>query len=263
MHPRAEQLIRDLGSAAASGRRALCRSPPLGRVDVDLLPAGGRRVSRWHRVRSEEIWHFYEGSPLELLQLTPTGIRPRAHRARTGQRPRAAGSLRARRTTGRRRARGARLRSSDALSRRRSSSPILRCSRILRRLRRPSTETSPRRCAVRVAYEYETHTFRPHRCLPGSASPVSAPAGDEGNARRHQEFLAPGDDGRLRGSHHVGCDARDQEDGIRVGDQPARGAGAGRRHREASRGGRSRRPPLLPRAVQRRQARSRRRPISS
>ena len=30
-------------------------------------------LSRWHRVRSEEIWHFYEGSPLELLQLTPTG----------------------------------------------------------------------------------------------------------------------------------------------------------------------------------------------
>lgn len=30
-------------------------------------------MSRWHRVRSEEIWHFYEGSPLELLQLTPDG----------------------------------------------------------------------------------------------------------------------------------------------------------------------------------------------
>ena len=36
-----------------------------------LLAAG--EVSRWHRVRSEEIWHFYEGSPLELLQLTPQG----------------------------------------------------------------------------------------------------------------------------------------------------------------------------------------------
>jgi predicted cupin superfamily sugar epimerase len=31
-----------------------------------LLPA--EAVSRWHRVRSDEIWHFCEGAPLELLQ---------------------------------------------------------------------------------------------------------------------------------------------------------------------------------------------------
>jgi predicted cupin superfamily sugar epimerase len=24
-------------------------------------------VSRWHRVRSDEVWHLYEGGPLELL----------------------------------------------------------------------------------------------------------------------------------------------------------------------------------------------------
>ena len=36
-----------------------------------LLTAG--EVSRWHRVRAEEIWHFYEGSAVELLQLTPSG----------------------------------------------------------------------------------------------------------------------------------------------------------------------------------------------
>jgi uncharacterized protein len=29
-----------------------------------LLTRG--QISRWHRVRSEEVWHFYEGSPLEL-----------------------------------------------------------------------------------------------------------------------------------------------------------------------------------------------------
>jgi hypothetical protein len=29
-----------------------------------LLPAGA--VSRWHRVRSDEVWHFHEGAPLEL-----------------------------------------------------------------------------------------------------------------------------------------------------------------------------------------------------
>jgi predicted cupin superfamily sugar epimerase len=34
-----------------------------------LLPA--RAVSRWHRVRSDEVWHFCEGAPLELLQTEP------------------------------------------------------------------------------------------------------------------------------------------------------------------------------------------------
>lgn len=30
-----------------------------------LLAAG--EVSRWHRVASDEVWHFYEGEPLELF----------------------------------------------------------------------------------------------------------------------------------------------------------------------------------------------------
>jgi predicted cupin superfamily sugar epimerase len=33
-----------------------------------LLPEGA--FSRWHRVVSDEVWHFYEGAPLELLQLS-------------------------------------------------------------------------------------------------------------------------------------------------------------------------------------------------
>lgn len=33
-----------------------------------LLPAG--HVSRWHRVTSDEVWHVYEGGPLELLELS-------------------------------------------------------------------------------------------------------------------------------------------------------------------------------------------------
>lgn len=33
-----------------------------------LLPEGA--FSRWHRVMSDEVWHFYEGAPLELLQLS-------------------------------------------------------------------------------------------------------------------------------------------------------------------------------------------------
>jgi predicted cupin superfamily sugar epimerase len=30
-----------------------------------LLPGGS--VSRWHRVDADELWHYHEGSPLELL----------------------------------------------------------------------------------------------------------------------------------------------------------------------------------------------------
>jgi predicted cupin superfamily sugar epimerase len=35
-----------------------------------LLTAGA--VSRWHQVRSDEVWHLYEGGPLELLDLDLT-----------------------------------------------------------------------------------------------------------------------------------------------------------------------------------------------
>jgi predicted cupin superfamily sugar epimerase len=73
MHPRAAQLIRDLslqphpeGGHYAEVHRSAA-SPSI----YFLLAAG--ELSRWHRVGSEEIWHFYEGSPLELLQLTPAG----------------------------------------------------------------------------------------------------------------------------------------------------------------------------------------------
>jgi predicted cupin superfamily sugar epimerase len=38
-----------------------------------LLPAAA--VSRWHRVRSDEVWHHYEGAPLELLAVPPDSAR--------------------------------------------------------------------------------------------------------------------------------------------------------------------------------------------
>jgi predicted cupin superfamily sugar epimerase len=38
-----------------------------------LLSAGS--VSRWHRVRSDEIWHHYGGAPLELLLVPSDKIR--------------------------------------------------------------------------------------------------------------------------------------------------------------------------------------------
>jgi uncharacterized protein len=36
-----------------------------------LLPRGA--VSRWHRVQSDEVWHFYEGAPLDLWSASPEG----------------------------------------------------------------------------------------------------------------------------------------------------------------------------------------------
>jgi predicted cupin superfamily sugar epimerase len=35
-----------------------------------LLPEG--QASRWHRVQSDEVWHFYEGAPLDLWLVPPT-----------------------------------------------------------------------------------------------------------------------------------------------------------------------------------------------
>lgn len=34
-----------------------------------LLPDAA--VSRWHRVQSDEVWHFYEGAPLDLWMAPP------------------------------------------------------------------------------------------------------------------------------------------------------------------------------------------------
>ncbi|MDF1506088.1 cupin domain-containing protein [Roseisolibacter sp. H3M3-2] len=82
MHPRAAALIAtlDLRPHPEGGHyRELFRSD--ARVATDdgrgaraalttiyfLLAAGA--VSRWHRVASDEVWHLYEGGPLELLEL--------------------------------------------------------------------------------------------------------------------------------------------------------------------------------------------------
>lgn len=48
---------------------------------IYFLLASGER-SRWHRVTADEVWHFYEGDPLELFWLDPGGTR--CHRARLG-----------------------------------------------------------------------------------------------------------------------------------------------------------------------------------
>ena len=54
-----------------------------------LLPAGAQ--SRWHRVDSDEVWHFYEGDPLELLEIDARATTLAHHRLGpvddTAQRP--------------------------------------------------------------------------------------------------------------------------------------------------------------------------------
>ena len=53
-----------------------------------LLPAGV--VSHWHRVRSDEVWHFYEGAALDLWTATPEGNGVKVRRLgpyAQGQRP--------------------------------------------------------------------------------------------------------------------------------------------------------------------------------
>ena len=85
MHARAAELIEQLGlqpHPEGGFYREVFRSasrvtPADARGDRPalttiyyLLPAGA--VSRWHRVTSDEVWHLYEGGPLELLELDPT-----------------------------------------------------------------------------------------------------------------------------------------------------------------------------------------------
>ena len=79
MHPRAAHLIASLGLTPhpeggyfAEVHRSAFGVRPLDDRTIRaalttiyfLLPAG--EVSRWHRVRSDEVWHFYEGASLNL-----------------------------------------------------------------------------------------------------------------------------------------------------------------------------------------------------
>lgn len=80
LHPRAAQLIAALGLVphpegghfSEVFRSAACVRPLDERAErtalttIFFLLAAGE-VSRWHRVASDEVWHFYEGAPLELM----------------------------------------------------------------------------------------------------------------------------------------------------------------------------------------------------
>jgi predicted cupin superfamily sugar epimerase len=84
VHPRAAQLIETLGlqpHPEGGWFRQLFKS----QSRVERQEDGAERAalttiyfllvegthSRWHRVRSDEVWHWYEGEPLELLVLFP------------------------------------------------------------------------------------------------------------------------------------------------------------------------------------------------
>ena len=41
----------------------------IGSSILYLLPS--QMVCRWHRVKCDEMWHFYQGTPLRLYLLTP------------------------------------------------------------------------------------------------------------------------------------------------------------------------------------------------
>jgi len=80
MHPRATELIarlslephpeggyyREIFRSADLVEPADGRGPRAALTTIYfLLPAG--TISRWHRVTSDEVWHLYEGGPLEVL----------------------------------------------------------------------------------------------------------------------------------------------------------------------------------------------------
>jgi predicted cupin superfamily sugar epimerase len=86
MHPRASELIRRLelephpegGLFRRTSQSGLVVQPGDSRGPRHALTAiyfllVDHGISRWHRVTSDEAWHWYEGSPLELLTAPADG----------------------------------------------------------------------------------------------------------------------------------------------------------------------------------------------
>ncbi len=91
MHSRVRQLIellelrphpdgghyRELFRSGLSVQPADARPPRAALTTIYFLLEAGQH-SAWHRVRSDEVWHFYEGEPLELHQAAPDLALPSA-----------------------------------------------------------------------------------------------------------------------------------------------------------------------------------------
>jgi predicted cupin superfamily sugar epimerase len=93
MHPRATELITTLGlqphpeggfyrQIFRSGAQVTPmgeRGPRAALTTIYFLLAEGN-FSRWHQVASDEVWHLYEGGPLEILELRAPGQSVLRHR---------------------------------------------------------------------------------------------------------------------------------------------------------------------------------------
>jgi predicted cupin superfamily sugar epimerase len=91
-HPRARRLIEELGLAqhpeggwyaevhrsAGTVRNAADQERPSLTTIYFLLTQG--EASRWHRVAADEVWHWYEGDPLDLFTIRDGERGCRRHR---------------------------------------------------------------------------------------------------------------------------------------------------------------------------------------
>lgn len=99
MHPRAQQLIDTLGlqphpeggwyrqlyKSEVRVRRASDGADRTALTTIYFLLVEGT-FSAWHRVDSDEVWHFYEGEPLELLTRATEDDEPLVSRLDAGNR---------------------------------------------------------------------------------------------------------------------------------------------------------------------------------
>jgi uncharacterized protein len=92
MHPRVAELIETLELRphpeggfyreiyrSRSSVTTADRGPRSALTTIYFLLAAGS-ASRWHQVDSDEVWHLYEGGPLEVLELMASGADLVRHR---------------------------------------------------------------------------------------------------------------------------------------------------------------------------------------
>jgi uncharacterized protein len=93
MHPRAADLIaalnlqphpeggfyRQIFQSSVQVTPVGERGPRAALTTIYFLLTEGS-CSRWHQVASDEVWHLYEGGPLELLELNASGQSVLRHR---------------------------------------------------------------------------------------------------------------------------------------------------------------------------------------